>query len=437
MQRILKNFKSGLELEFCLLKNDGSVSFKADRIIQLVKKEFPKAKIQKEVSYNMVEINNYPEKDPVDTLERLFISYDALKEISEKNNIYLLQIGCYPGNFKPKMRKEGQYFIKKIIFKEKFEIAGKNFGFHFHYTMPRGVLDKEKLELKLLIDSKLKRMLLNAYNLLIALDPALCCLMASSPYYQGKYYGKDSRVFWYRGGKKLKFNKGLYAEMPLIGSLPPYKQTLADLKFSIKKRVQFWKRLMKKNNLMQHMKDYNSILEIYWGPVRINKHDTLEQRGMDMNFLDNIMAITVSLNFILHRVQHGMLEVVPSDIGLEEPFKIEGNVLHIPPHTHVRNFLQYYSALEGFSNTKIYSYVKRFYFLAKKSTPKEMKVLLKPIADMLDKKQSLSDKIIKIAKRNGFRENLPNYFAKELAIKIAEKGYKAERKTKKLISKFL
>ena len=87
-----------------------------------------------------------------------------------------------------------------------------------------------------LIDSKLKQSMLSCYNFEIAIDPIITLFTQSSPFVDGEYLAKDSRMVIYRGGGKLKYSKGLYSSHQQFGALPPYKQTATDLYSSLKLR---------------------------------------------------------------------------------------------------------------------------------------------------------------------------------------------------------
>jgi hypothetical protein len=367
--------------------------------------------------------------------------YQVLLEAAEQLNTKIFPLGCYPGDFTPKMRDDPFYKNKEKIFgKKKFQIAGKNIGFHFHHTMPKGVFDREKLKLRKLIDSQAKTSLMSAYNLLIALDPMLTTITQSSPFYQGIHYGKDSRLFWYRGGRKLKFMDGLYSQHPLVGALPPYKQTLSDLNYSISRRYTFWKKQLKKAGLDPSLVGlYKSVLDISWNPVKVNKHDTLEQRGMDMNYADTVMGVTTILNYVLDKVQDQKLLVLPSDIGRDEPFKIENKILHIPPHTFVRNKLQYESAKNGFDSKEIVTYGKRFAKLAKWAVPKGFHKVAQPVYDIITQQKTVSDRLLKKAKKKGWKpgKKLSQKQAAELALGNVKTAEKKLKKTERLLQKFL
>ncbi|MFT4297584.1 MAG: hypothetical protein ACMXX5_00140, partial [Candidatus Woesearchaeota archaeon] len=309
----------------------------------------------------------------------------------------------YPGKFKSyhTPSKNNLYGIKqKILGKEKFDMATKVVGFHHHYTMPKGVFDYEKKELKKSIDSKLKRSLINSYNFEIAVDPILTLFTQSSPFFNGKYIAKDSRMLIYRGGKKLNY-PGVYDKYQQFGGLPPYKQTGTDLIRSLFRRTERWKKLVKEN---EPNADFDSLypykLDISWNPVKLNKHCTLEQRGMDMNLMSIIIGVSILLKFTLRKIHREFIEVIPADRAIVKPFEIKNGILVIPPHTYIRDVLQKASAYEGFENDELYNYAKRFYRFAKSLVPDFYYPLLANIDKMIKKRSSISDKMILYARRN-------------------------------------
>ncbi|MBN2127271.1 MAG: hypothetical protein JW703_02655 [Candidatus Diapherotrites archaeon] len=440
-KRPLKHFLSGLEFEFFLIDSKGRMKFNSDAVIKKANEIDSNASVVKECAKNMIELNAYPKQEPEQTIHQILQGMKVLITATEKNDSKLCSLACYPGSFEPKMRTETFYKAKEKIFgEEKFKIAGRAIGTHFHYTMPKGVFDKDKLVLKKLINSKLANSMMNAYNFLIAIDPALSTIMANSPFYESENLGKDSRVFVYRGGKKLHYPKGLYSKFLSIGGLPPYKQTLADLKYSIYRRKLLWKKALKKaGENPELVEQYKTYYDIGWNPVKVNKHDTLEQRGMDMNYLDNTMGIVSILNYLLFNIQNDFIQVIPSDIGLEEPFKLEGNLLFIPPHTHLRNKLQFRAAKFGFNSKSSKDYTKRFMNLAMKFVPKEQKEIIAPVKEIALNEESESDKILKLAKKLGWKENtlLEKEIAEKLALHSAEETIKRLKKTEKILEEFV
>src|SRR3989344_2042863 len=341
----LKISLTGLEVELFLINNKGQIVNSADTLIKKIKNG-SSANIKKECSSNLIEIATLPNKTFPNTMIYLLDELQILNGVAEKEGFMLLPLGTYPGSFIPSMREDKPYKIKESIFgKNRFKIAGRCAGFHYHYTLPRGIFDDQFRVLKLMVRSKIKDSLVNSYNMMIAADPALTTFMQSSPFYQGKYLGKDSRMIMYRGGKYLKNKDGLYANLQEFGGLPPYRLTALDIMDIITTRYELWKSYIKSLGLnIKVLSLYGSILDTTWNPIKINPNGTLEQRGMDMNHPTYIAGIGVIIRWMLKKLQEEFYAVVPSEIGIKEPFKVEGDVIYIPPYPYVRGVLQKNSA---------------------------------------------------------------------------------------------
>ena len=357
----LKKSLVGFELEFFTIDNKGRLISAADTILKKAKSD-KNFTLKKEISLNMVEIASYPSHMVHDTMNHLLDELEYTISIAEKNNAFLCPLGTYPGKYNPIMRTDKKYEIKKSIFgKERYKIEGRVSGFHCHYTLPRGIFDSQLRVLKMLTRSKIKDSMVNSYNLLIAADPALTCFMQSSPFYQCKYIGKDSRVIMYRGGKALNNEKGLYSNFQDFGSLPYYKATALDIMSLITTRYDRWKSYIKCLGLnIKVLSLYGSVLYTTWAPIRISPHGTIEQRGMDMNHPVYVAGIGAIIKFVLKKLQEQYYAVTPSEIGIKEPFKIEKDIIYIPPYAYVRNELQKLSAYKGLESDAVYSYCKRF-----------------------------------------------------------------------------
>ena len=165
----------------------------------------------------------------------------------------------------------------------------------------------------------------------------------------------------------------------------------------------------------------DNILKFSWNPVKINSKGTMEYRGGDINYMSVVLAVSVMLKFALRKIQQDFLLVVPTDMDMKDAFKTEENVMFIPPHTMVRKHLQPASAYEGYSNKQLYTYSKAFFSFIRKEVYKEYRKLLKPVKVMLDKKESVSDSILKKVKRKGFSDKLTQDYANELALFYSNK----------------
>ena len=438
IQRPLKRPLTGLEIELFTINRQGKIVNAADSILNKAKKD-NKLVLKKENSFSMIEIASYPDEMVPDTMKHLLEELEYATKITKKMDVLLCPLGLYPGRFNPIMRNDLKYEIKKSIFgKQKYKIEARCAGFHCHYTLPRGVFDSQIRALKLIINSKIKDSFVNSYNMMIAADPALTCFMQSSPFYQGTYMGKDSRVIMYRGGKALNNNAGLYADFGEFGGLPHYKSTNFDIMELVTARFQKWKSYIKSIGLnIKVLSLYGSTLYTTWGPVRISPHGTLEQRGMDMNHPKYIVGIGVLIKLVLKRLQEEHYTVIPSEIGIKEPFKAEKDIIYIPPYSYLKNTLQNLSAYKGLDSDIIYNYCRRFLRFAASTMPKDGLRLISPLNDMLKKRKTISDEIIDYAKKRGFKKNdrgISNKLAAEISLNHSERLINEIEEAKRLIN---
>lgn len=435
----LKFGTTGLEIESHIITLEGDIDYSAMELIEDVKNKHPTVEIVKECGKNIIEFGCYPDFNTYNPALEMIDSLEKTFQVAEKKGLSLYPFGTYPGKMETRFTPDtsGKYPIQEKIFgKEKFSLSTKVVGFHHHYSLPKSVFDPEKKQLKLLIDGKLKRSLLNCYNFEIAIDPILTLLTQSSPFFEGELLGKNSRILVYRGGKKLKY-LGLYNNHQMFGGLPPYKQTETDLLYSMKRKQIKWKQLVKKADPETNFNEmYPYKLDIAWNPVKINKHGTLEHRGMDANFMSILLGVSALIKFSLKKIQEDYVEVIPSDVGIKEPFKIKKGMIFVPPHTYVRAMLQKASAYEGFDNEELLEYTKKFYRFAKKLTPKIYHPLINKIGQMIKWKKSTSDKIIIYARKKRLineDNTLINGAEKLIAKKFSEQYRKDLIETKKIV----
>ena len=418
-KKSLKKSLNGFEVEFFTINRKGHIISAADLLLKKAKAD-KNLTLKKEISLSTIEIASYPNKSIRNTMSNLLSELEYIVPIAQKGGILLCPLGTYPGTFNPEMRNDLKYEIKKSIFgKTRYKIEGSVAGFHCHDTLPRGIFDSQLRVLKMLVRSRIKESFVNSYNMLIAADPALTCFMQSSPFYQGNYLGKDSRVIIYRGGYHLRNMNGLYANFQEFGGLPPYRITALDIIEIIKTRYEKWKSHIKRLGLnIKVLSLYGSILYTTWGPVRVSPHGTLEQRGMDMNHPLHIAGIGTIIKFVLKKLQDEYYAVVPSEIGIKEPFKVEGDTIYIPPYPHVRNELQRLSAYDGLENDAVYNYCKRFLKFAQLTMPKNCLKLIEPFKKMISTRKTVSDEILDYARKKGYRKNekISNKLAADIAL---------------------
>lgn len=417
----MKYFKFGLEFEMFTLDQSGRIVNEAPRVIQRVQAQAPRIAITKESSQNIVELGTRPHENVHNFLAKVMRDFETVLYHAQQEGLLLYPFGTYPGKNAPEFNQDGRYQIKEKLFgKTRWRIAGRCVGMHAHYALPWGVYDTDTKNIKSLTYSKNKQSLVNIYNMFIAMDPALVTFAQSSPFYEGRYAGKDGRVIHYRGGHALDNPDGLYANHPQFGGLQPYETTGSDLTYIIKRRFGEWKRIVEEiDPAEQILGKHGSILDTTWNPVKINAHGTMEQRGMDMNLPSVITALAVIIKYIGKAIQHDFIPVLPCDEGILHPFKLTDQGILIPPHTYVRHYLQRLSAYEGLDNDTVLEYSKALMKLAKKLMPSSRLPLLKPLEAMLRKRETVSDQIINTAKRLGIKTDGKSEMSGSDAAKLA------------------
>lgn len=423
------------------LDEDGYVVNRAEEIIRECAKctDFGPM-LEKEFAKNIIEIASYPS---VRVENALLNSMDCLQKVIEvagRHGIIIYPLSVYPGPYEPRLTRNKYYQFKaKYLHDPKiWFLESRRTAFHYHYTLPRGMFDHRKKFLKVCMAPKVKQTLLDSYNMSIAMDPALVTLFQSSPFYNGKYLVKDSGALFQRTGKHLPHSKlAIYNRHPTFGGLPIYKHTVSDLIYAINRRYKKVKEIVDRNNLKKDIpKRYKRVLDYAWHSVRINKRGTLEQRTMDMNHPKYVIAGAVLMKHIHRRIHQDFLRVMPSDIGISEPFRQEGEVVHIPPHTHLRKKLQRWSICDGFENREVLSYTRRLFRFGKRCTPPKFYDAIRPLERMIERKKSVSDVLLERAARMGYgrEDTIPDPVCARIALKSCGQLYKEIEKTKRAIT---
>ncbi len=439
----LKKFTIGFEVEFFVIDQEGQIAPGADKILAKVAEKKRSHEVTRECALNLIELGSYPNIEGTDTMKSLLEGLQLLLTSAQEAGYGILPLGAYPGKFTPEMRNDPRYRVQgKLFGKNRFQIAGRCAGYHCHYALPWGVFDSQKLMLKNLSDSKNQEYLVNAFNFLVAADPALTTFMQSSPFYQGRHLAKDSRMLVYRGSEELGYSKGLYANFPTFGSLPSYVHAGSDLKSRIDERSSTWKKTLTDAGVRESdMPSYRSILDTNWAPVKINAHGTFEQRGMDMNRLPVLLSVSLLLQIILRHIQDGNLKVVPHDSAKTEPFayNARAKTIRIAPDTYVRKHLQRAAAYEGLGNDDIYHYCRRLLMLAKTLGGKELDAPLQPLTTMLAERKTTADEVLAQARALGhtdMRKLLPQSIASQIALTHANQMFEDIIHLKNMIEEY-
>jgi gamma-glutamyl:cysteine ligase YbdK (ATP-grasp superfamily) len=443
----LKGLTSGFEVELFLIDSEGNMINSSDSLLKKLRKStkehhaLSEDDAKKEIGKNMIELGCKPNVSLLKTMKDMLEHLEVVNERAADMGIKLLPLGTYPGKFEPEMRTEGLYGLKRDLFgEERFKITGRCCGFHFHFALPWGVFNKDTKELKELTGSKNKQSVVNSYNMVIAIDPAITAFTQSSPFYQGNYMAKDSRVVVYRGGSVLNYTAGLYSGFQEFGALPHYKNRGMDLMHLIHYQHDLWKSLVRmvRRNL-NIFSQYRSKLDVAWNPIKINPHGTIEVRGMDMTYPSVVLATGILLKYALKAIHEEFYQVKASPLAVTEPFKVEKGVINIPPDNYVRQKLQYFSAYEGLENDEVHNYCRRLLKFVKPFVPKNELPLLMPLEKIIKTRITLSDHIINEAKKLGMKDkkDLPNALGAKLALIYSDKLAQDIAFTKKALEKAL
>jgi hypothetical protein len=429
----------GIELEFFIVDNEGKLSNKADYVLDELKNKLSETDMTKECGHAMLELVSFPHRSSKEIFSKYFQDFETILYELEMNELGLFYYGTYPGKNTNKMREDKRYDVKKkILGKKNFLNAGKCIGFHYHYSLPRNSFNSNIRFLYPDLNDRKKQKILSLYNLYIALDPALTTLMQSSPYFEGKLMGKDSRIIAYRGDEHFDYPESLYQKQPEFGNLNDYASTYKEFLDSITNRTKKWKDLLAEQGSSYSdfaKKEGASLLDSSWKPVKISPHGTIEMRGPDVNSLHKVVALSTLMNHISKYVEKNFIKIEPGIIGNDEPFKLEGNVLHVPEQAHVLT-LQREAAIYGFESQRVLKYCKSLIKLVKSLISIEMTAPLRIFSKRVDEEKSVSDEIIKFVKKEqGYSEykEITEETAQKLAIKSSDTIFKTLIITKKMI----
>jgi len=432
----------GFETEFLVLEEDGSVSTRADELMKKANACKLRYPLHKDYTHNMVEIASVANVRVRKGVHEWLATVEKVIGIAKKMGMRLYPYGTYTGAHIPTGREDRYYkMCEDVLGPEKYRNnTGKVVGFHFHYCLPYGTFNRSTKSLRRLFHSKYKDQLLNIYNMIIAIDPAVTNFMESSPFVDGLYMAKDSRLFLYRAMSTTKWGvtiNGLYRDQPLFGKLPRYAFAISDLVMLSEQRHATWKEMIEANHPEYlDVMETKHPLQFNWGPLRINRVGTFEYRGTDMNVPSHIIGTSVLMRCLLQRVKEEELHVMPSDIGIREPFKIEGQNIYVPPYAYVNEILQYRSALNGMADDEVYRYTKRMAAVALSGVTDKKDPGLERIKHMLRKRRTMSDEILEQATSKG--HDLSQRLDEELAREIALKGCeRLEDEVRKMMSREL
>ncbi len=428
----------GIETEFFVIDEEGKVVNKASSVIDKLRNRLTDSNITEECGQAMIEMITFPHTSASASFGTFFADFETLLGELEDEELGLYYYGTYPGKNKGTIREDTRYRIKeKILGKEQFSIAHKCIGFHFHASLPNRSFNNAIKFFFPDINNDIKSRVLDLFNFSVAIDPAVSALMQSSPYFESKLMGKDSRIMLYRGDPMFR-NKGLYSKHPMFGTLNVYAEEFKDIEESIKERTKRWSSLLKaQGSKMSDFAKKNtdpSILDSSWKPVKISSHGTIESRSSDMNSFSRIVGLSAGLKYVSKYIQKSSFKVCHDEIGNTDPFKLEDGILYVPTFSRIKQ-LEQASALLGFEDKNVNSYAKSFVDFLGEIMPSDKRMMLNVFNNSIDEKKTASDELIGfVKKRQGDASIIDEETSRDFALRSYDRMFRDLVKIKKICS---
>jgi hypothetical protein len=413
----------GLEIELFTLNSEGKLVDGAADLLKAVEGTKLGKFVRKEIAKSMIELGAKEKRTVRESADEFLGHVEDLIEVADKFGYRLCPLGAHPGRTKPKLHSSEWYDAKKAVLGQNTYKEASICGFHFHYTLPEGIVQKSTESIKSVGRSKARDIFIQQYNFLAACDPAILTFCRSSPFWAGRHWGKDCRVLIYRDLKVAKgadVLRGIHYYLPRFGGLPNYEYTLEDIRVMADQKKAEWLRLLEQKEFPTNEIACYPTLKFMWGPLRVNKIGTFEYRGPDMNHPDVIFSASSLLVYLLRRIEKLELQVEPSDIGINEPFVLEDDVIYIPPHATLRH-LEQQSVTRGFDSKAVHEYCSALLSLAEKLPNKEKH--LERVRQMAKEKRTVSDDILEMVKKNGYdlEAEVPDDMMNHVALYHAER----------------
>lgn len=431
----------GLEIEMFVMNPEGKLINEADPLLKSFEGKRLGKYVKPEISKAMIELTASAKRSIRECAVAFMENLAELVEEAEKMDYHLLPLGTHPTSAMPTLHTKPWYDAKRAILGSEYtKREGKISGFHYHFTLPEGIVAKDTSMIKSIERSHARQVFIQQYNFLVATDPAILTLCQSSPIWNRIPYGKDCRVLVYRDMKVAHRDnvlKGIHYYLPIFGALPNYEFTLQDLRVMAEQKKSEWLKLLEQKNFPTNEIAAFPTLKFMWGPLRVNKIGTFEYRGPDMNHPEVIFSVCSLLKYALDAIEKNGYLVRPSDIGISEPFVLEDNKIYVPPHSTLK-YLERQSAVLGFDNPQVHKYCKSLFDLVCKISKKGKSRNLKIIGEMLNKKKTVSDDILDMVKKNGYdpESEIPEDMLGHISLYHANKLSKEASSLVKKFSKF-
>lgn len=340
----------GLEQEFFLVEESGEPSVRADEFLERCRErsENAAACLAPEWVKGVVEVNT-PPAGSLQELEGAYANNVTLALRSAREiGLRLYPLGTYPLPLEPAVREEPDYKVQaRTVGAERFMDAGRCAGTHLHLGLPAGTVDTESGVAPGASDG-VRRELVGLHNLATALDPALIFLTRSCPFFEGRLTGPSPRTVRYRGSERFGW-EGVYRDLPEVGALLPYAGSSEDLVSQQFDRYRTWLSAMGRAgvDLRLFVESGGDLLRPAWNPVRLNRHGTLELRGMDGNLPEMTLTAVELVVHAAERLVRKGLTVSPDEETTT--FRISGDRLLVPDFRRLSGEL-FHAAVAGASD---------------------------------------------------------------------------------------
>jgi carboxylate-amine ligase len=352
----------GLEQEFFLVDEDGVLSNRADEFLTLCKEEAEASGrapegFAPECARSMVEINTPPVHSLAELAREYAASLGLALDAGRELGLRLYPLATYPLPVQPDIREEPRYQLQaRAVGRERFLHAGRCVGAHLHLEVGGGTVDPRAV-ISHASEEAAREELLNTYNLATALDAALIALTRSCPFYEGIADGMAARTALYRGDPELAPH-GLYAQLQEVGGLLPYADSTAQLVEQQFARYHAWLAVLDRAGVKHRFFSEmgGALLEASsWNPVRLNRHGTIELRGIDSNYPEKVMEACALVKSAADRVRRERLAVVPQEgMGV---FEVVGDTLLVPDFEYLNGELLRAAVTGGVESPEVTSYL--------------------------------------------------------------------------------
>lgn len=351
----------GMEQEFFLVDSEGVLSNRADEVLECCGEIAPlngssKDDFAPECVKTMIEIKTIPCHDLTELISEYLKTLNLALTAAKKLNLRLYPLSTYPLHATAVRRDQLNYNLQvRTIGSERFENAAQCTGTHLHLELPPGIVDR-RVGCSYNSSVEARAELLNIYNLITALDPAIISLSRACPFYGGRVSGVAMRTIHYRGSEYYGW-EGVYTHLQTVGGLMPYVESIEDLVEQQFNRYYCWLEAMEKAGVSREMflESGGELLTAGWNPVRINRLGTVELRGIDSNYPEVILALITLVVNTANRVRHQGITVRPK-AGLEK-FELKDSELSVPDFQYLNGELFYKAVTEGMNSPAIKIYL--------------------------------------------------------------------------------